>query len=316
VAPHGGAGARAAYSPPRPGPAPAGMPQADVPAPPRPTPPSVPPHAAPHAGADAATATQPAVPAAVHAAQQGTPPAPPAGEAPAARSKKTREGVPHPAFPDATARTMRILPIAADLLPPEITERRRLSTVRRLVVAGVAVVALLVAGWYGVAYQHTQQAYDEVDRVNEAKIDLQRERAKYTDVDTVQKQRKAITDQLRLVMARDMSWSALLTSLQQAAPKGVSVQSITGSLAVEGGTATTGAVIGSMTLTGTAPSKAAVAAYVETLGKVAGISNPFPTEATEGDGGLSYTIQVDITTASLGGRFSAPSAAPSASGGK
>ncbi|MGI5181458.1 PilN domain-containing protein [Dactylosporangium sp. CA-152071] len=315
------------HHPPAPAPAPTGLPQSDVPPPPRPTPPSVPPaqagspaagpqpgpQRAPLAGpGDAATVTQPAVPAAVHAAQQGAPVAQQDQEAPA---RKSRDGAPHPAFPEATARSMRILPIAADLLPMEITDRRRLSTVRRLVVTALAVFALLLAGWFVVAYQHTQQAYDEVDRINDTKVDLLREKAKYTEVDSIQKQRKAIADQLRLVMARDLSWSALLTSLQQAAPKGVAVQSVTGSLAQTDSTADPD-VVGLITLTGTAPSKAAIAAYVDTLGKVTGIGNPFPTDATESDEGLTFTIRVDITPAALGGRFTSPSAAPSASGGK
>ncbi|WP_327008903.1 PilN domain-containing protein [Dactylosporangium sp. NBC_01737] len=264
---------------------------------------------------------QPAVPAVVHAAQQSVPSAPHEatgqdGQAPAVPARKGREGAPHPAFPDATARTMRILPIAADLLPLEITELRRLRTVRRLVIAGVAAFMALLLGWYVVADGKTDQAQRELNAVQDSRRDLNRKKATYTELEQIRQQRKDITAQLVILMERDLPWSALLTSLQKAAPKGVGVKSVTGALETGDGTDAAADVIGMVTLTGTAPSKKDVATYVDTLGGVAGLANPFPTDVTESDDGLDFTIRVDVTKASLGGRFASPSATPSAPGGK
>ncbi|MEV4132318.1 hypothetical protein AB0J72_09150 [Dactylosporangium sp. NPDC049742] len=275
-------------------------------------------HPAPPARAaeDAATMVQPAVPAVVHAAQQSTPGAAQDGPAPPVPAKKARESAPHPAFPDATARTMRILPIAADLLPLEITELRRLRMVRRLVLAGVAVCVALLLGWYVVADAQTGDAQSELTAVQDSRRDLNRKKATYTQLESTRQQIKDITTQLGIVMERDMSWSALLVALRKAAPKNVAVANVTGSLNLEDPAGDAGDVVGTLTLSGTAPSKDEVAAYVDTLGTVAGLANPFPSETTQDDTGLHFTIRVDITKAALGGRFTSPSAAPSASGGK
>ncbi|MEV0128088.1 hypothetical protein AB0H83_06410 [Dactylosporangium sp. NPDC050688] len=272
--------------------------------------------------ADAVTAVQPAVPAVVHAAQQGAPGTGQEGQAPPVPAKKHREGAPHPAFPDATARTMRILPIAADLLPLEITELRRLRMVRRLVIAGVAMCVALLLGWYVVADGQTDEAQSELTAVQDLRRDLNRKKATYTQLESTRQQIKDITTQLGILMERDMSWSALLGSLRKAAPRNVTVANVTGSLDLDDTTGTTGTadtsgdVVGMLTLSGTAPSKDEVASYVDTLGTVPGLANPFPSEATQDDSGLHFTIRVDITKAALGGRFTSPGAAPSASGGK
>jgi Tfp pilus assembly protein PilN len=278
------------------------------------------------AGTDAPTAVQPAVPAVVHAAHQGAPgAAQPAaagqdGQARPVPAKKGREGAPHPAFPDATARTMRILPIAADLLPLEITELRRLRRVRRLVIAGVALCVALLIGWYVVADRQTDKAQAELTAVQDNRRDLNRKKAAYTQLESTRQQIKDITTQLGILMERDMSWSALLASLRRAAPPNVTVSTVTGSLELAGTRASdargAGGVVGALTLSGTAPSKDEVAAYVDTLGTVTGLANPFPSEASQDETGLRFTIRVDITRAALGGRFTSPSAVPSASGGK
>ncbi|GAB3860240.1 PilN domain-containing protein [Dactylosporangium cerinum] len=348
AAPHPG-GAHPA--PPHPVPLPPGLPEASVPPPPRPAPPSIPPAghtmqpatmppaAMPPAGgtgpaghgqagppsaggaADAVTAMQPAVPAVVHATHQSVPSAPPQvtgadQQAAPVPAKRTREATPHPAFPEATARTMRILPIAAELLPLEITELRRLRMVRRLVIAGVAVCVVLLFGWYMVADGNTDQAQSELTAVQDSRRDLNRKKATYTELEATRQQIKDITTQLGIVMEWDLSWSALLTSLQKAAPKGVVVTSVTGALSVQDPNTATGDVIGAITLAGTAPSKDEVAAYVDTLGTVKGLDSPFPSDTTQSDKNLTFTIRVDVTKAALGGRFTSPSAVPSASGGK
>ena len=200
----------------------------------------------------------------------------------------------------------------------EISDLRRLRMVRRLVIAGVAVCVALLFGWYVVADGNTDQAQSELTAVQDSRRDLNRKKATYTELEATRQQIKDITTQLGIVMERDLSWSALLASLQKAAPKGVVVTSVTGALSLEDAktTTTTGDVIGAITLAGTAPSKDEVAAYVDTLGTVTGLDNPFPSDTTQSDKALNFTIRVDVTRAALGGRFTSPSAVPSGSGGK
>jgi Tfp pilus assembly protein PilN len=228
------------------------------------------------------------------------------------------EGAPHPAFPDATARTFRILPIAADLLPPEIAETRHVRRVRRLVISAVVLVAALVVGWYGVTVRTHSDAEADRQSILDTSQDLTRQKHKqYDELTRIQSDSGKIDDRLRKVLAYDLSWSKLLASLRStAAAKNVRLNGVTAALnqdALVGKAASD--VIGTVTLTGTAQTKAAVAAYVDALGTVPGVTDPFPSDTTQETTGVAFTIHVDITKAALGGRFTsaAPSASPSGS---
>ena len=53
-----------------------------------------------------------------------------------------------------------------------------------------------------------------------------------------------------------------------------------------------------------APDKKAVAAYVDALGKQTVVANPYVTSvATAEGGGVTFSLRVDIASASLCGRF-------------
>jgi Tfp pilus assembly protein PilN len=258
------------------------------------------------------TATAPVVPPA--------PVAPPrrAVDEQAAARKGPWEGAPHPAFPDATARTFRILPIAADLLPLEISETRHVRRVRRVVISGVVLVAALVVGWYGVTVHEHTQAGDDRQAILDTSQDLTRQKHKqYDELTRIQSDSGKIDDRLEKALAYDLSWSKLLAALRATATaKNVTLSGVTAALSPQALSGKPeGDVIGNVTLTGKAPTKAAVAGYVDALTGVAGVANPFPTDATQETDGVSFTIRVDITRAALGGRFTsaAPSASPSGS---
>ncbi|WP_433050265.1 hypothetical protein [Dactylosporangium sp. CS-033363] len=254
-------------------------------------------------------------PAAVVPAVPPPPVAVPEAQAP---RKAGREGAPHPAFPDATARTFRILPIAADLMPLEITGTRHVRRVRRGVITAAVLVVALVAGWYGYAVHEHSKAEDDRQAILDTSQDLTRQKHKqYDELTRIQSESGQIDQRLQQVLAYDLSWSTMLASLREtAAAKNVKLSGITAALSQEALTAKAeGEIIGTVTLTGKAPSKDAVAAYVDALVGVAGVANPFPTDATQENDGVSFTIRVDITKAALGGRFTsaAPSASPSGS---
>ncbi|MGI5236890.1 hypothetical protein [Dactylosporangium sp. CA-139066] len=246
-----------------------------------------------------------------------------AGEQHDARRAGGREGAPHPAFPDATARTFRILPIAADLLPLEIAETRHARRLRRLVISGVVVVAALVGGWYGYEVHRHTVAQNDLQSVVDTQQDLIRQRhRKYDDLIRIQGDSAKIDKRLAKVMGRDLSWSRVLADLRGTAGNhNVKINGITAALLEEtGAQKATGDNIGTITVTGTAASKSVVADYVIALATLNGIANPFPSDVTEENNGVSFTIRMDITRAALGGRFTGPSASPavtvSPNGGK
>jgi hypothetical protein len=115
-------------------------------------------------------------------------------------------------------------------------------------------------------------------------------------------------------MADDLPWATLLGTLTHTATDAdVRLTGITGSLTAAGANSTApgttlpstsgAATIGTLTLTGAAPDKPSIAKFMERLGALRSVANPFLTSASEGDDGWQYSLRADITDAALCGRF-------------
>ncbi len=240
--------------------------------------------------------------------------------------------------PAASAeRALRILPIAANLLPPEIAASRRARRTRRIVLLALIVFVALLMGWYVLASHETSTARSDLSRAEDAAQRLVRQQSAYSQVVAIQAESKAIGTQLAALLANDLQWSQLLSSLQKAAPAGVTLTGITSALesgtaagtagstaGAAGGTAGTtaqlpnlsgGKSIGTVTVTGSSTTKAGVAAYVDALAKVRGVANPLLTDATEQQGHVDFTVGLNITKSALGGRYT-PKKTSGASGGQ
>jgi hypothetical protein len=61
--------------------------------------------------------------------------------------------------------------------------------------------------------------------------------------------------------------------------------------------------VGSLTVSGTAPTKPVVAAYVDALAELTGAANPQLNTATQYEGAVDFRIQLDITDAAFSGRY-------------
>jgi hypothetical protein len=212
----------------------------------------------------------------------------------------------------------RTLSITVNLLPPEIAESRRVRRVRRVVLSALAVVVALLAGWYGLASYQTVQARRGLDSAESDVQRLQRQQNAFADLIGVQRESQTIRTQLSALLASDLRWSGILTAVQNAAPAGVRLTNVAGALtpaagsggATGGGPAgaqlpnTTGRrLVGSLTVTGTAGNKAMVAEYVDRLGKVPGLGNPFLASSMPEDTAERFTVRLDITDATLGGHY-------------
>jgi len=216
-------------------------------------------------------------------------------------------------------RVSRVLTISAHLLPEEIVAARRARRTRAWVLVILVLVVALLAGWYLYAAQQKKDADKEQQGLAAKVTTLQRNlNENYTDVITVQSQTTTLDTQLKTVLANDLPWATLLDTLFGAATDAdVQLTGITGSLTAIGAngsavasgagnalpSASKAATIGSLTLTGTAPDKPSVAAFVVRLGKLSTIANPYLTSAAETDKGVQYSLQVDITAAAECGRF-------------
>ncbi len=215
---------------------------------------------------------------------------------------------------------LRILPIAANLLPPEIAASRRVRGTRRVVVIALAVFAVLLGVWYGATSHQTSNARSDLNAAEDDAQRLVRQQRAFSEVVAIRAESRAIRVQLAALLASDLQWARLLTSVRNVAPKGVEVTGINSALAATAsagaGAATAGAAgdsqfpnasgeksIGTLTVTGSGTSKVAVAAYVDALSKVPGVENPLLSDATVQNGEVQFTVRANVTRAALGGRY-------------
>jgi hypothetical protein len=217
-------------------------------------------------------------------------------------------------------RVWRILTISAHLLPAEIVAARRARRTRSWVLVILVLVVALLAGWFVYASTLKSDADTELQGLATDAAILQTSQNKdYADVVGVQSEIDALNKQLTTVMADDLPWSTLIETLDSTAGKAsATLTSIIGTLTAVGAdgtavpatttgsltSATAAATIGTLTLTGTAPDKPSVAAFVVDLGDLTSVANPYLTSATKSEEGMQFAIQLDITNASLCGRYS------------
>lgn len=209
----------------------------------------------------------------------------------------------------------RILPIRARLLPQEITAGRSARRMRSFVIAAVAVVVVGLGGWYVAAYQDEKQAIRDRDAVN-TQVNTARNAQNaddYRQVTAVLQANQAYASQLKTLMADDLPWSVLLDDLRSmGTAKQVTIDSIAVTVADKVATSTTAipssstaSTVATLTISGTAKDKKTIAGFITALATVHGVANPYMTTAAEGKGSTSFTVNADVTSTALCGRFSA-----------
>jgi Tfp pilus assembly protein PilN len=219
-------------------------------------------------------------------------------------------------------RAVRVLPIAAHLLPDELIASRRGKKVRGWVLITLAIVTALLGSWYALASLEAKKAKDDLAGVTLEQVLLQKKQNEFKEVTDVRAESAAIDSQLASLLAEDLRWSTLLDTLRNTgADSAIEITAVSGALSssTSGGgaiptdrlpTADHQRIIGTMTVTGDAPDKNSVARYVDALGKVNLFANAFLTNAAEStEKDVQFTLSVDITDTALGGRFT-PTTAP------
>ncbi|AGL14719.1 hypothetical protein [Actinoplanes sp. N902-109] len=212
-------------------------------------------------------------------------------------------------------RVTRLIAISASLLPEEIITARRARRTRSWVIVVVLLVMCLLGAWFFRANQDTRAADAELTAATTEVTDLQRSQREYKDVVTVQNDTETLSKQLKAVMKNDLDWAALYSTLSgTAGASGLQLDGVNGTLKDASNkedtntlpSTSTAKTIGQVVVTGTGPDKEAVAAYVDTLARQTVVANPYVTavNATD-DGKVTFSLNVDITSAALCGRFGA-----------
>jgi Tfp pilus assembly protein PilN len=214
--------------------------------------------------------------------------------------------------------------VFADLMPEEVVASRHARVVKRYVLVGLAAVLFLLAAGYGATWFQTRSAEDDLTSTQQLATALQLKQQEFQPLVIAQRQSSQIQQTIGKLMAGDLQWTHLLDDLRASARQDISFTGLTGTVAAGGATGA-GAVgaagglgvlnqsgqlqVGTLTITGTAPDKNSVAAFVDRLGKIPGLAAAFPASVTSTDGKASFSVSVIITSEALGGRFTPTSGA-------
>jgi Tfp pilus assembly protein PilN len=199
-----------------------------------------------------------------------------------------------------------------NLLPPEIEQQRRFRHVQAglggAVVASLVVVGALLVSASG----QVGSARSDLDANKARGSQLQQKATEYAEVPLVQGQVDAARAQLGQAMGQEVRWSYFLNDLSLKIPRHVWLDSmvVTSTPSVVGATvATYPAVgIGTVVFTGHAYKHNDVAAWLDSLARQKGYSQPYFTDSTivplgTNDKAVTFASQVTVTDDALSKRY-------------
>lgn len=203
-----------------------------------------------------------------------------------------------------------------NLLPPEIAERARAKRIQAGLGGGLLVVVGLVAGLYAAAAGSVTDATAELQAATATGTALQADKAEYAEVEAVYARAAAAEAMLTQAMGEEVRYSQYLNDLSLTVPDNVWLTSVTFTQTPTAtAPAATGAgsgepVIGTVTFSGVGFSHDDVAVWLDSLAGQKGYQNPYFTDSTKGLIGkretVAFTSTVELTSAALSGRYTAP----------
>jgi hypothetical protein len=203
----------------------------------------------------------------------------------------------------------RVLTIRADLLPPEIRDGRRARRTRTLIAILLVATLAVLGAWYWQAVAAKKAADDSYNEtfqtLTKARADQKTDELKA--LIEYQEDGETLDRELTAILTNDLSWTNMINVIRDRAEDtdpNMSISDISASLAPAVSTEASDGQVGTLTVTGIADNKRVVADYVNELGDLEDLVNPFVTSVTKDDDGFSFTLSITITDKALCGRFS------------
>ena len=199
-----------------------------------------------------------------------------------------------------------------DLLPPEVRQSRKLKQTKQLLVVVLLVVVLLaVTGWV-YAKSTLVDANHEFANAQADTDRLTAQQAQFAGVPQVQNQLAATRKALASATATEVLWKQYLEAFRAVTPPNVSYETLQVTLssdptATSGGDPLQQPSVGQIVFTARAATLPDVAAWMDAVGGLRGLSDPWFTQAAvTDDKGYTYykvTGSAQITSAALAHRF-------------
>jgi Tfp pilus assembly protein PilN len=200
-----------------------------------------------------------------------------------------------------------------NLLPPEIEQARRFRHVQAGLGGAVAASLIVAAALFVAASSQVGKAQTDLDNNKAVSTRLQTKVAEYVEVPRVYGQVEAAHAQLGQAMGQEIRWSYFLNDLSLKIPRHVWLDSMivtpTAASATPPVTGQYAAVgIGNVVFEGHAYSHNDVAAWLNSLAKQKGYTQPYFSDSTvaalgDNDHAVRFTSQVTVTDDALSGRY-------------
>ena len=203
-----------------------------------------------------------------------------------------------------------------NLLPPEVRAARGLKVVRRWLLAGLVLVAVLLAGGYFLSL--TARAEAELERVEaqEETAALQAEQAKYAEVPALLAALDNGITARQVGMSTEVDWRPYVDAMTAVLPANVSIESIMMSgatpvlLPAPAESPLFDQSVGQLTITGRAVALPDSVALIDALNSIPGFADAWVSASvrSEVDGALFYavTASVRVLDSAYTNRFAAP----------
>jgi Tfp pilus assembly protein PilN len=201
-----------------------------------------------------------------------------------------------------------------NLLPPEIAEQQRFRHVQVGLGAAVAASLVAVGALFVAASAQVGDAQDAVTAKQAQSTQLQSQVAEYASVPLVFGQVEAAHAQLDLAMGQEVRWSYFLNDLSLKIPRHVWLDSMT--VTTTGGVAAVAPTpgqyaavgIGNIAFEGHAYSHNDVAAWLNSLGRQKGYTQPYFTDSSvtplgAKDDAVKFSSTVTVTDDALSKRY-------------
>ena len=208
--------------------------------------------------------------------------------------------------------SLRLLPISVNLLPVEIMSARAGRSARRAAIGVLLLAVLAVGGWYYTASQANDDAAEQLSAAQDATSAALHGQHTYDDLVRTKGDILAKQGQVGQVTTGDVAWSRLYPAVRRILPAGTKLSGLAGTTAPQPQAAAPGTVApvtttttGSLVLTGSAPTKPAIALFVDRLARIHGLANPIVTSVSTDNktNVVDFSINVDTTTSALTTRY-------------
>jgi Tfp pilus assembly protein PilN len=215
-----------------------------------------------------------------------------------------------------TTETLSTTQLAAlprvNLLPPEIAEKRRARALQAGMGAAVAVAIVGVGAAYLMAHSSATSAKTDLANAQQETTSLNAQVNQFAGDETLRAQLSTEQTMLSTAMGPEIQWSHYMNDLTLRIPDNVWVTqlSLTEGAATGSAPGAATAGIGSVSVTGVAFTNDDVAAWLDSLAKEKGYTNPYFSNSAETFIGtqpvVNFASSADLTSDALSGRYTRP----------